>query len=70
MKPLEMLQQHLHQRVLVELRGGRSVRGTLDAFDQHLNVVLSQAEEVDGEVTTQKPGMTLLRGDNIVFISP
>jgi small nuclear ribonucleoprotein len=70
MKPLEMLQQHLHQRVLVEMKGGRSMRGTLDAFDQHLNLVLSQAEEVVGEVTTAKPGITLLRGDSIVFISP
>jgi small nuclear ribonucleoprotein len=70
MKPLEVLQQSLHKRVLVEVRGGHSFRGVLDAFDQHLNIVLSAAEEVVGEGITPHPGLTLLRGDSIVFISP
>ena len=70
MKPLELLQQNLHQRVLVELRGGRSYRGILQGFDQHMNVVLSAAEEVDAEKVTPLAGLTLVRGDNVVFISP
>jgi small nuclear ribonucleoprotein len=70
MKPLDVLQQSLHKRVLVELRGGRSFRGTLDAFDQHLNVVLSGAEEVVNEQVTPHQGLTLVRGDSIVYISP
>jgi small nuclear ribonucleoprotein len=70
MRPLEMLQQSLHKRVLVELKGGRSFRGVLDAYDQHLNLVLSAAEEVVGEVVTPRPGVTLVRGDSVVFISP
>lgn len=70
MKPLDVLQQSLHKRVLVELKGGRSYRGTLDAFDQHLNLVLSSAEEVAQETATPKGGVTLLRGDSIVYISP
>ncbi|MFG1530223.1 MAG: LSm family protein [Thermoplasmata archaeon] len=70
MKPLDLLQQSLHQRVLVEMKGGRSYRGVLDAFDQHLNVVLSSAEEVVQETVKPRPGITLLRGDSIVYISP
>jgi small nuclear ribonucleoprotein len=70
MKPLELLQQSLHKRVLVEMKGGRSYRGILDAFDQHLNVVLSSAEEVVEESVTPRRGITLLRGDSIVYISP
>ncbi|HTT35234.1 MAG TPA: LSm family protein [Thermoplasmata archaeon] len=70
MKPLELLQQSLHKRVLVEVRGGHSFRGVLDAFDQHLNLVLSSAEEVVDETVTPRGGMTLLRGDSIVYISP
>ncbi|MHB1932561.1 MAG: LSM domain-containing protein [Thermoplasmata archaeon] len=70
MKPLDLLQQSLHQRVLVEMKGGRSYRGVLDAFDQHLNVVLSSAEEVVQETVTPRSGITLLRGDSIVYISP
>ena len=70
MKPLDVLQQNLHKRVLVEMKGGRAMRGTLDAFDQHLNLVLTGAEEVGPESSTPRPGTTLLRGDSIVFISP
>lgn len=70
MKPLELLQQSLHKRVLVELRDGHSFRGVLDGFDQHLNVVLSSAEEVVADQVSPRSGVTLLRGDSIVYISP
>lgn len=70
MKPLDVLQQNLHKRVLVEMKGGRAYRGVLDAYDQHLNLVLSAAEEVGADSTTARPGVTLVRGDSVVFISP
>ncbi len=70
MKPLDVLQQSLHKRVLVEMKGGHSYRGVLDGYDQHLNLVLSAAEEVVKDETVARPGITLLRGDSIVFISP
>jgi small nuclear ribonucleoprotein len=70
MKPLDALQQSLHKRVLVELKGGRSFRGMLDAYDQHLNLVLSSAEEVQKDQVTPRSGLTLVRGDSIIYISP
>ena len=70
MKPMDVLQQSLHKRVLVEMKGGHSFRGVLDGFDQHLNLVLSSAEEVQNDQVTPRPGATLLRGDSIVYISP
>ena len=70
MKPLDVLQQSLHKRVLVEMKGGRSFRGILDAYDQHLNLVLSSAEEVVKDEVTPRSGLTLVRGDSIVYISP
>jgi small nuclear ribonucleoprotein len=70
MKPLDVLQQSLHKRVLVEIKGGESFRGVLDAYDQHLNLVLSAVEEVHDEVVTPRTGLTLVRGDSIVYISP
>ena len=70
MKPLDVLQQSLHKRVLVEVKGGASFRGVLDAYDQHLNLVLSSVEEVRAETVTPRSGVTLLRGDSIVYISP
>ncbi len=72
MKPLDVLQQCLNKPVLVELKGGHTVRGILDAYDQHLNLVLSSAEETArGETaSTPRPGITLVRGDSVIFISP
>lgn len=70
MRPLDVLQQSLHKRVLVEMKGGRSYRGVLDGYDQHLNIVLSAVEEVVKDVVTQHQGLTLVRGDSIVYISP
>jgi len=70
MKPLDVLHENLHKRVLVETKGGRSFRGVLDAYDQHLNLVLSGAEEVLKDVVTPHQGLTLVRGDSIIYISP
>lgn len=53
-----------------ELRGGKECVGTLDGYDQYMNLILKSAEEKkDGEVF-RKSELILLRGDNIVFISP
>ncbi|HYA57160.1 MAG TPA: LSM domain-containing protein [Thermoplasmata archaeon] len=70
MKPLDVLHDNLHKRVLVETKGGRSFRGVLDAYDQHLNLVLSGAEEVVKDVVTPHAGVTLVRGDSIIYVSP
>ncbi|MCK5773460.1 MAG: small nuclear ribonucleoprotein [Thermoplasmata archaeon] len=69
-KPLQALNNSLQNRVIVELRAGREFRGTLDGFDIHMNLVLKGAEElVDGEVVSQAD-ITIVRGDNVVYISP
>ena len=56
--------------VLVKLRGGREIRGILKQFDQHLNLVLEQAEEIDSKGGIRRLGTIIIRGDNVIFISP
>jgi len=56
--------------VLVKLKGGRSIKGTLKSFDQHLNIILKDAEELDGEGNTRPIGTVLIRGDNVIMMSP
>ena len=69
-KPLSILGKYLNKPVMVELRGGKQYRGTLDGFDPHLNIVLRKAEELlDGKVI-RKHELAIVRGDNVIYISP
>ena len=69
-RPLDALGNSVDAPVLIKLKGDREFRGILKSFDLHMNLVLNDAEELqDGEVT-RKLGVVLIRGDNIVYISP
>ena len=71
-KPLDLLSKSLDQRVLIKLKGSRELRGKLRGFDQHMNLVLENAEEVTyGEEEKVKSlGTIIVRGDNVIIISP
>ncbi|MGA1822734.1 MAG: LSM domain-containing protein [Thermoplasmatota archaeon] len=60
----------INNRVIVELKGKREFRGTLDGYDIHMNLVLRDAEEsLEGEVVGTAD-ITIVRGDNVIYISP
>jgi small nuclear ribonucleoprotein len=56
--------------VLVGLKGGREFRGKLSGFDIHVNLVLQDAEEIQGSETIRRYGTLVIRGDSVVYISP
>ena len=66
----EILEQNLSRVVLVRLKGGKSLRGRLKGFDQHLNLVLEETEDTSNPENTRKLGTIIVRGDNVVLISP
>lgn len=66
---LKVLEDFLESDVLVQLKGGRMLKGILEAYDNHLNVLLRQAEEIEGDRIRQL-GTVLVRGDNVIVISP
>lgn len=69
-RPFDILSKATGNQVLVKLKGGISIRGTLSSFDAHMNVVIDNAEELnDGELKV-KLGTILLRGGNIIYVSP
>lgn len=66
----KILDDSLGKTVLLRLRGGKSIRGLLRGFDQHLNLVLEKAEDVTDKDNLQELGLIIVRGDNVVMISP
>ncbi len=67
---IKVLEESLGKIVLVRLRGGRSLRGKLRGFDQHLNLVLEETDDISDKENTRKLGVIIVRGDNVVLISP
>ena len=69
-RPFDLLNDSIGKEVLVMLKDEVQFRGTLKAFDIHMNIVLENAQELkNGEIKT-KFGKLILRGDNVLFISP
>ena len=66
----DILEQNLDKIVLVRLKGGKSLRGVLKGFDQHLNLVLDQTEDNTNPDEVKSLGLIIVRGDNVILISP
>ncbi|GMS95616.1 hypothetical protein PENTCL1PPCAC_17791, partial [Pristionchus entomophagus] len=82
-EPLDLIRLSLDERVYVKMRNDREIRGRLHAFDQHLNMVLAQAEETVTRVemdeesfeqvyrqTKRTIPMVFVRGDCVILVSP
>lgn len=69
-RPFDILNGAMNKQVLIRLKGNRQLRGKLSAFDQHMNLVLGEAEELEETVVKAKIGTVLVRGDNIIYVSP
>jgi len=66
---IRLLKRSLNKPVIVKIKGGRLIRGILVGYDEHLNLLLKDAEWVYKE-DSDPIGSILLRGDNVVLISP
>jgi len=69
-RPLDVLNNAKGKDVLVQLKNNRQMVGTLLAFDIHINVVLDNTREIVEGENKKSFGLTFLRGDTIIFISP
>ena len=74
-KPMELLRESIGAQVLVELKGKRKIRGRLRGYDQHLNLILEDADEIAVNPDTEDEVVSaidtvIVRGDNVVIVSP
>ena len=68
-RPIDVLNNAKGKRVLIKLKKGTEISGILQAMDLHLNMWLEAAELISENETT-KLGTILVRGDNILYVSP
>lgn len=69
-RPLDLLNTSKGKEILVRLKGDKEFVGTLLAFDIHINLVLDNVKEMENGSQKKSLGLTFLRGDTIIYISP
>ncbi|GAG00160.1 unnamed protein product [marine sediment metagenome] len=69
-RPLDLLNKSKDKEVFVHLKGDKQFVGILLAFDIHINLVLDNTKEMQDNEIKRNLGLTFLRGDTIIFISP
>ncbi|KAG0469450.1 hypothetical protein HPP92_016150 [Vanilla planifolia] len=82
-EPLDLIRLSLDERIYVKLRTERELRGKLHAYDQHLNMILGDVEEIittveiDDETyeeivrtTRRTVPFLFVRGDGVILVSP
>ena len=46
---VKVLDESINKMVLIKLKGNKTIRGNLLVFDQHMNLLLDQSEEIPSE---------------------
>lgn len=81
-EPLDMIKDYLNKQIYIKLRNDRELTGQLNAFDQHLNMILGNAEETHTSVELDEETyeqvykqnkrsmpMVFIRGDGVILLS-
>ncbi|EQD76991.1 Like-Sm ribonucleoprotein, eukaryotic and archaea-type, core, partial [mine drainage metagenome] len=66
--PSGLLTRAIDQEVELFLKDHRSLRGQLRGFDDHMNMVLSEADESDGQ-RNRHLGLVVVRGSNVISLN-
>jgi|TARA_B100000929_G_C15356709_1_gene369533 small nuclear ribonucleoprotein len=67
-RPLTVLQKNTKKYVTVRLKNDVEYKGMMDNVDSYMNLIMSDAEELNGGKTVEKFGRAILRGNNVLFI--
>ncbi|MBI1658720.1 MAG: ribonucleoprotein [Thaumarchaeota archaeon] len=67
-RPLTTLQKNTKKMVTVRLKNEVEYRGKMDNVDNYMNLIMTNAEEVQGAKVVGKYGRVIVRGNNVLFI--
>ena len=65
---IRTLDDCINQEITIKLRDSRVIQGNLQAFDQQMNLILTNAKDIT-EVDAKNLDKIILRGDNIIIAS-
>jgi len=66
---LALLEKSMNKKISLLLKDSRVLEGKLTGYDEYMNMVLEETEERTAE-QTRRLGVVILRGNNVVSISP
>jgi small nuclear ribonucleoprotein len=67
--PLALLEKSMNRKISLLLKDNRILEGKLTGYDDYMNMVLEDTEERTSD-QTRRLGTVILRGNNVVSISP
>ncbi len=65
----KILDDCINKIILIKLKNRTILRGNLQAYDQHMNLILTEVEDIT-EDKVKNLDKIVLRGDNILIVSP
>ncbi|AKA47786.1 small nuclear ribonucleoprotein [uncultured archaeon] len=70
LRPMDVLKSAIERNVLVDVKGNRGYSGILEGYDIYMNLVIRNAGETIGGESKGVYERLLVRGDNVIFVSP
>lgn len=70
LRPMDVLKNSIDKNVLVDVKGNRGYSGILEGYDIYMNLVIRNAGETIGGESRGVYEKLLVRGDNVIFVSP
>jgi len=64
-----LLNEFINKPILIKLRNNHTIKGTLQTYDDRMNLVLEKSEDIISENEVENLGKIILRADNILIIA-
>ena len=67
-RPLTILQKSTKKNIVVRLKNEVEYKGKMENVDSYMNLIMTDAEELNKGKTIGKYGRVIVRGNNVLFI--